>query len=225
MKLSDIDKPPIIAGPAPPIFTLIVGLAPAYECQPNQHCMGAFMRTLCALSGLQYHEYLERFGRLNLFSHPIEKFVMPPKSAALEEAHKLLAKILLYFKRENRATRRSVDLPSLRILCAGTIAHEAMRQALVDMRHLIPICFHVDIGFIPHPSGRNRMLNNPEIRIQVGRTLRAAAEESTSTPNDFYNFIYGPIASRLTSAHFVSPINSQPIFSPSTDRSMADGHK
>lgn len=36
----------------------------------------------------------------------------------------------------------------------------------------------IGVAFVPHPSGRNRVLNDPDVRDQMGRFLRQAVEDS-----------------------------------------------
>lgn len=104
---------------------------------------------LARLAGMTHVEYLASFERVNLFREPRE-WSTP---AARERA------------REVASTRRKLVLLGARVAAAFGVETRGWQPDATGSA----VC-----AAVPHPSGRNRVLNEEHERQRVGRTLREA---------------------------------------------------
>jgi uracil-DNA glycosylase len=111
-------------------------------------------RTLASLARMDWHDFLETFERVNLFDDAMPRW---NSLAAVTQAELLLPQF----------SGRHVVLLGQRVSEAFGVRTWAMYQwySLAGG----------SVARIPHPSGLNRMLNQPSVRVMMGATLRAAA--------------------------------------------------
>lgn len=139
---------PLLVGEAP-------GGDPAATHPQDQALTGATGRNIARLVGLTYEEYLERTRRVNIFKTPQERW---------DRAH---ARWI--------AANLSVGIESnTKVVLLGTRVADAF-----GVGHWQNYAWHklhpgVYAVRVPHPSGRNRVLNEDEERASFRRALLEA---------------------------------------------------
>jgi uracil-DNA glycosylase len=133
---------------------VIIGEAPGRDSlrdTPSFALMGSTGRNLCAIAGWDWDEYLRRTERVNLFVDPIVGKWSP--ETARRAAHDLLP----LFR-----GRRVIVLG--RKVAAAFGLDSAGNYSWMDFAG-------GRVMLVPHPSGRNRMWNDPLERAAAGDSL------------------------------------------------------
>lgn len=147
---------------------VIVGEAPGGKGTEDLPALeGLVGRRLAKMMELPYEEYLETVDRRNIFESP--------DAGVPWESRKALIRAMQMM---------SVFPHNGRIVILGKRAAQAFRIAQFDPYHFVSAVriWSGDtlwMAHVPHPSGRNRLLNDPKERERMGRFLREAWKDAT----------------------------------------------
>lgn len=142
---------------------ILIGEAPGGKGhEPQPALEGAVGRTLSRLLGVSYEEYLEAFDRRNIFETPVEGKRWDATKAALRAMG-----MKGMFRDDDY-----VVLLGARVASAFGVADMPLYEMTSFQRVMTGETFWV--GRVPHPSGRNRLLNDQRERDRMSRFLREA---------------------------------------------------
>lgn len=153
---------------------ILVGEAPAgVGLEPLPALDGRVGSRLAEMAGLTREEYRERFDLRNLFESPDEGVPWRHPEAVMRAI-----RLLMTVKEGDRVVclgnRVAEAFGLLRV--RGGLPYYEWRSArkFGDLLSREPIEFSV--ARVPHPSGRNRVLNDPDHRVRMSAFLRECLE-------------------------------------------------